>query len=336
MKSIMITSVGGLGKQIAEAIRLSSHNYFIVGTDLRRCFYEEGLINRFYQSLRADDPQFLPRTEQIIVENNVGIIFVGSIPETRWFAQNKEYFESKGVQAIVSDPNIFDLCMDKCTLSDYLTERGILLPKYKRVTHISDIEGIDFFPLVLKPNKDASGSNNVTIIFDKEELKLFTNYYLRRNVEMIAQEWIENSSNEYSVNLTIDGDQVLGNIAINRNFSTALSVKEKFSHNGTLYCVSSGISQGKIVIHHGLEKETNKIARALGISGSLNLQGIFRDDHFYLIDLHPAITGSVYAKALAGYNEPLHYIKKYINAKEDAEFNVREVEIVRTLKTEVI
>ncbi len=331
MKKILITAVGniGIGSQILNSLRLSKEELFIVGTDITDDV-ELHKLNYFYKLPHPTDNNYFKRLNEIITTHSIELIFIGSFAEAVWFLKNKKYFVNNNVKIILGEERLFNLCMNKENLFMYLQSKGVILPKYKKINSIDDCQTIDFFPIVIKQNTNASSSNHVYIAFDSEDLLFLTKYLLKNKIDIIAQEWIGNSQNEYSISVTSSTEKKpIGVVALRRVFNSAISYKNKISHNDVDYYISSGVSQGYIENIPELHKQAKEIAVVLESIGPLNLQGVWHEGVFYLIDAHPAITNSVYMKALAGYNEPLYYVKTISGDLDDCCLEAKECLVIK-------
>ena len=337
MKSILVTSVGniGVGNQILCSLRMSNDPLYIVGTDISDKCIDIEMLNTFCLVPRSDQDSYKSIIKDIILTYNVGLVFVGSSSEATFFLNNLNYYLSLGVFVVLGSRELHDLCLNKCKLFDYLRSKGVLLSRYKKIDCVQDCEHIDFFPVVVKQNFQALASNHVYLAFDFTDLKLLSGYLINNGIDIIAQQWIGDSMNEFTVSVTSNTDgEVISSIAMRRNFESSISYKAKYVRNGKTYFISSGITQGKVEIIPKLSQQVEKIAWLLKSTGPLNLQGIWSNENFYLFDAHPAITSSVYMKALAGYNEPLYYVDRILAGKDHI-LASHEVEIVKKIFAEV-
>ena len=76
--------------------------------------------------------------------------------------------------------------------------------------------------------------------------------------------------------------------------------------------ISSGISQGEIVIDNKLNQQCIEIAKKLGSTGPINIQCRYVDGVVYPFEINPRFSGTTYMRALAGVNEPDLFIRKYL------------------------
>lgn len=317
MPTVLITGVGnnGVGSQILRSLRLKAPSDLkIVGCDLDTIYTDRTGLDAFFQVPMPSDPSYYDCISHIIRQSGIELVFVTTLPEVAFFLESHKHLQMPDVRFILPDENLFHLCMDKCCLFRYLRDRGVSVPRFEKITSLKECEQIDYYPVVLKKNCHTGSSDHIFIAFDSEELRYLCAYLLRRNGEVFLQEYIGNEDNEFSISVTAEENgKTVGTIAMQRSFSGSLSVKLNYTNQGIRYPISSGISQGKMVIDETLDLQARHISNVLQLRGSLNIQGKLSNGVLYPFDIHPAITGSVYAKALAGYNEPLYYINRYLN-----------------------
>lgn len=336
---VLVTAVGniGTGSQIVECLfKGNNDNLYIIGTDISLdSIYCREKLDALYKVPRVTEANFEYEFERIILQHNVKIVFVGSINEAMWCYGHQDFFDRHKIFVVLGEEKLFNLCMRKDEMFHYLEMKNIPVPRYRKIQKLEDCEAIDFFPLVLKPNKYAIASNHVYVAFDKEELLLLSQYAIKNGFEMLAQEWKGDSTQEYSVSVTHDGLGVkYGSIAIKRDFSSSISRKISYRKKGQEYIISSGITQGVVTDNDHLLQQAEKIAIALNSKGPLNIQGIWENDIFWLIDAHPAITSGAYMRALSGYNEPLFWVELLLH-KRIINLSFEEIRINRRMQVEV-
>lgn len=331
--NVLITSVGniGVGNNILNALKLSDMPLNIIGIDISEFNIPVDRLNSFYKIPRVQEPSYKKEITDIIIKNHVDIIFVGCEQEYHFFQSYRKFYEKLGAYVVINSDELGEIGFDKYKTYEYLKNKNINVPKYCKLNNIEDCKNINFFPVVIKPNKGSASSQNVFIAFDIDDAKAFSRYLLNLNVEVIAQEYVGNSESEYTIQVTSDSSgNVLGCIITKRNFDSGISYKNKLIYNGQSYIISSGITQGEILHNDFIKSQAINISLALNSRGPLNIQGMFVNDVFWIIEVHPMITGSVYIRALAGYNEPENIIKKEI-LNENVHYNYTDAKIVREL-----
>lgn len=338
-KNILITAVGnmGVGAQILKAIRLEHVSADIIGTDILDICTQEKEVDYFYQVPRCKDEElYKRRIDEIIEKHNVAIVFVGAEQELSFFAKYRKEYKERGIYLAINSDEIIHLCAKKSDLYSYLNAIRVTIPKYVHIKSIKDCEEVDFYPVVLKPNRDSGGSKNVYIAFDEEDLRLMVSYLLKRKIDIVAQEYIGNAECEYTIGVTSDENgNVLGSIILRRILKSTVSINQKYIENEKEYVISSGISQGYIVHDETIRKQAEEIARIVKSRGAINIQCRIQDGRIGIMEINPRISGSVYARALAGYNEPICIINKVLFNKT-SELSYKDILVLRNIKEEIM
>ena len=108
-------------------------------------------------------------------------------------AENKAKFEEMGVQLIVSDPYVIDICFDKYKTAQWVKSIGLIAPKtYIRLDDAKQAlaSGEIAFPLFMKP-RWGSGSIGLETIDDMEELDVFYSLLakkIKKSVSITSEE----------------------------------------------------------------------------------------------------------------------------------------------------
>ncbi len=314
MINALVTAVGniGVGHQIVSALRLTPLPIKIYGTDICDFNIEKDVLDGFDIVPRASDiASYSSCINNIIERWKIDIIFVGSLPELLYFQKFRIQYEKAGIVLAINTDEATRICLNKYHTYQHLEKNQIPVPRFCKLNSINDCRKIDYFPVVLKPNGQLTSSEHVYIAFNESDLMCLCKYMLNQEIDIVAQEYIGNQYSEYTISVTTDLDgKVAGTIVICRDFSSAITYKNRYKYKNDEYYISSGITQGKIVHNDEISRQACIIANALRSRGSLNIQAMFVNNSLLIIEAHPAMTGSTYIKALAGYNEPEYYIQK--------------------------
>ncbi|MFL0197103.1 ATP-grasp domain-containing protein [Clostridium sp. WILCCON 0269] len=329
--NILITGIGGagFGEQILKALKISDLKLFIVGTDITDICFNKKDVDEFLTIPPASDFKYEQNIRDIIIKYNIKAIFPGSEPELRFFNKNREKFND--VYIAINSREIIELCMDKFETYERLNKLGILLPKYNKINCISAIESIDYFPVILKPSTGSGGSSHVYIAFDSWELKLFTEYMLKLDIDIVAQEYIGYDNNEYTIGISSDKNgNVISSIILKRIINNGLSTSKKINVNGKSMLISSGISQGEFIHDENIKKQAELIAKKLNSRGPINIQGRVKNDKLLIFEINPRLSGTTSLRAIVGYNEPANMIRQNI-LEENVSFNYSDKLILRSI-----
>lgn len=316
---VLVTGIGGAGngEQILKALRLANElDLHIIGTDMTEYTAGKRLVHAFYAVPPANDPTYGDELAAIIRDNGVRFLFHGSEPELKYLSENRETITKLGVSMYLNSKSLISLCMNKQATYEKLDELGIAVPKYLKINSAEDLKKIDFFPAVLKPNTASGGSCNVYVARDAEEVLMLGLYLLKIGVDLVAQRYVGSPDDEYTIGVNSDSSgNVLGSIAIKRVINNVVSTRLKAPRlDGSGMCViSSGFSQGIVCHAPELQSQAEKIAELLNSSGPLNIQCRWVEEKLQLMEINPRLSGTTSLRAIAGYNEPMMFIRSCID-----------------------
>jgi len=319
---VLIAGVGGgsHGLEILKALRHSEKSYYICGCDMSRHNLGFCKSDAHYTLPPAADPSYLSELLSICKAEKIDVLFHGSEPDLKAMADNREKIHDAGLFLPINDPSIIKLCLNKKETFEYLDKCGVIIPKTVAVQSDKDISTINFFPCVVKPYLGGGGSNNTFIAQDADELKFFCNYVLKYGGKPLVQEYVGSPENEYTVGVLSGRDKtVISVVGIRRFIMSGLSnrIKMRSLHNkNQVLAISSGISQGEVVIDPQLNRQCIEIAKKLGSIGPINIQCRYVDGVVYPFEINPRFSGTTYMRALAGVNEPDLFIRKYFLNEE--------------------
>lgn len=332
--NVLVTGIGGggHGEQILKALKLSSLGLYIVGTDVTAESSGKHYVNSFHQLPYASDPNYGTMFFDIVDKHRIQFVFHGSEPELRFLSENREEMERRGVMHCLNSRETISLCMNKFNTYRTLESRGLVLPKYRKIDSLEEVEKIDFCPVVLKPNTSSGGSAHVHLALDLEEAFLLSKYLLKRKIDVVAQEYVGDYEQEYTIGVSSDvSGNVLGSVIVRRKLGTSLSTRLKIREGKQTYMISTGISQGDVCHGDLLKEQAARIARLLDSRGPLNIQGRLVGERLMLMEVNPRLSGTTSLRAMAGYNEPELMIRYYVN-KEKWSGDYKDVTILRTLE----
>lgn len=339
MKSIpvLVTGIGGggNGEQILKALRCADDlELFIIGTDTTEYTAGKRYVDEFCILPGATDPAYGNELEKLLRKYQAQFLFSGSEPELKYISQNRESFASVGAQMYFNTKDLISLCMNKYLTYEKLSGRSVPLPRFRKIDTVEDLRLVDFFPVVLKPNTSSGGSNHVYIARDSNEVLLLGQYMLKLNVDVIAQEYVGTEADEYTIGVNSDEKgNVVGSIAIKRVIGNAVSTRLRIpSLDGTsTHIISSGFSQGAVCHAPELQAQAEQIAKLLDSRGPLNVQCRYVNEQLQLMEINPRLSGTTSLRAMAGYNEPVMFIRNKLDGTPWSK-TYRDVMLLRGLE----
>ena len=193
------------------------------------------------------------------------------------------------------------------------------MPRWQSVASLDDLAAIDMLPAVLKPSVGGGGSMNLFLAQTRAELDTFGRYLLGLYPEFIVQEYVGTPETEYTVGVlhTMDGEYV-NSIAIRRHLGAAISSRIRVPNIsgradlGPTLVISSGFSHGDIGRFPEVTAASERIAKALGARGAVNVQCRLVDGEIYVFEINPRFSGTTSLRSMVGYNEPDVLIRHHV------------------------
>jgi len=144
---------------------------------------------------RIDDPGYIDSLITLCAREKARLLFPLIDTDLQKLAQNREKFTQAGTNAIVCDPELIDVTVNKYKTHDFFNNLGIDTPRIFELEQ--DSENDYRYPLFMKP-LDGSASNDVFKINNKKELLFFRDYVKRP----ILQEYL--AGKEFTLDMLYD------------------------------------------------------------------------------------------------------------------------------------
>lgn len=249
--------------------------------------------------------------KSICLRHNVKAIISLNDLELPILASRKKEFTNIGINIIVSDPKIIEICFDKYQTYKYILSLGLNAP----TTYISLNDAINAlklkqlqFPLIVKP-RWGSGSIGIEIAYDQEDLETLFHLVkkkIKRSIlasastsdeSVIIQEFINGS--EYGIDIMND---LSGS-------HCGVSIKQKLSMR------AGETDKAKTIENELIQNIGSTIARSLKHIGNLDCDILEKDGKYYVLELNPRFGGGYPFSHEAGVNLPKAIIAWLKNEK---------------------
>jgi carbamoyl-phosphate synthase large subunit len=259
------------------------------------------------------DSDYIEYLKKYAYKNNIKAIIPLFDVDIPILSKEKINFKESGVQVVVSDYNVTQICNDKWKTHNFLEQNWFNVPK----TYISiDTAKRDLaantvqFPLVLKP-RWGMGSIGIFIAESVTELEVLYNktkyavqstylsYESAIDIEhsVLIQQKI--NGQEYGVDVIND---------LNKNYVTTL-VKRKIA-------MRAGETDVAITENNESIRDVGKrIAKSLMHIGNLDVDCFLADGIVYILELNCRLGGGYPFSHMAGANLPLALVK-WLNEEE--------------------
>ncbi len=282
--NILISAVAGdIGDSIVRAY--TTINCSIFGCDMRGDVIHNELLTKFFKiPSTVDNPgNYLETIKQKIEEEKVDFFIPVSEPEIMLINDNRDIFLDKGVKLIINNSFIVDTFLDKYKTACYLDSLNIATPK---TILLSDYSGDLGFPLIVKA-RSGWGSKSIWKVEDMSDLE----YVKKKDKgQLIAQEYIGTSEEEYTTGLFSDG-----------NLVSSISFKRVLGISGTSIEV-------EFVNEPFLNELSEKIANAVKLVGSINLQTRRLHDKFIPFEINPRFSSTLLFRKKFGFNDAIWWL----------------------------
>ena len=324
MINVLVTAIGGggHGDQILKALRLATPGrYTIFGADANPQCPQASLVEKFVTLPLASDPTYMSVLLQTCKALNIRALFHGCEPELLLFSKNRRVLEEAGIFLPINNTSLIQLCLDKGRTNARLVELGIPAPRYLNVFSDSDLDAIDWFPVVVKPALLGGGSANVFIAQNVRELKGLADYLGLGTFAsgFMIQEYVGTPDQEFTVGVLHDLDgRYINSIAVKRHLNSGLSIRTSVNNRterkdlGPRLVISSGVSQGEIGRFAYVTKQCREIADSLGSRGPLNIQCRLVGGKVQIFEINPRFSGTTSLRAMVGLNEPDLLVRRHL------------------------
>lgn len=309
----LVTAVGGrsVGYQILECLKKYPKNYRLIATDsgpFAPGLYESSKGYILPSSLAA---KYIPTLIKICKKEKVDVVLPGSIPEILVIAKYENELLKNNIVPITNSYSLVKETYDKLDVYKLLKKNNLLTPETNELKDLSDLNRLGY-PLIVKPRGGSSGSRNVHILKNKEELVDIFIKLKREGINLLAQEYVGDENEEYTVGVLCGNDgRVIDTIVMRRRL-IGLSRGEERKIDGKNYVLSTGYSQGFFVDQPDVKKYCELAAKKLGARGPFNIQCRRGKKGVYIFEVHPRFSGSASMRAEMGFNEPHILIRDFL------------------------
>jgi carbamoyl-phosphate synthase large subunit len=307
---ILITGIGGdIGQAVAQIIRKKFPDTYIVGCDIYSKHAGSLFVDKFLVAPRADDVNYIDWIQNALI--NESIDFCIPTPEAEL-----GFFQKTNIQSIGSVPllmpnlKIIEIGLDKFATVEYLKSIGIKTPwTILSDTNIGELN----FPCIFKHRKGAGSKVNF-ICNNKDEATFYTNEYPNG----IFQELLVPADQEVTVAVFRDKNQNTKILQLQRELVGGLT------------------GWAKVIFDADVEEQCQRIAEAVNLRGSINIQLRITDTGARIFEINPRFSSTILMRDLMGFCDVVWSIQDHLNL--DKEYFQPEVgtEVVRVQSAKVI
>ncbi len=313
--TIAVTGTGSLiGQAIIKSIMRSDLNSKIelIGFDYFKQTVGSYWINNNYllpDILKPEitEEEWLNYIIEVLVKQNVKLLFVGVDFELPLFAKHKSHIEANtSAKVLVSNSNVIEIANDKYLTYQFLKDNNLFYPKSYLPNEV--IYGDLQYPVIIKPRKGARSVGVHKIIDEQQLLKVIDSIK-----EPVIQECIGNDLSEYTCGTIYLNNELKRSIVLNRSLKEGNTFISKYRND----------------FPEIITRYLHDVADKFKPFGACNFQlRIGNDGIPKIFEINSRHSGTTYIRSLFGYNE-IEYIINALLFNKEIEFNMIEGTVVR-------
>ncbi len=277
--NILVTAIGSMsGQCVITALKKRGHR--VIGCDIYpgEWHYETTLCDNFYRAPFATSKAYIPFLLEVVKKELVDFVIPLTDVEVDALVANRDCFKNSGATLCISDSETIAIARNKFKLFQFLErEHFPAIPSYHSEAKLTLSQFKDF-PYFAKPCNGRS-SEGVVRVEKPEVLELI----LHKKNYLIQE--IKDDNHIYTVDVLRQAwsDEV---VLVPRRELLRTS-------NGAGLTVQLSNSEE-------LKALTLCIARKLNVNGCVNMEFIYDDNCYYLIDVNPRFSAGVGFSQLTG------------------------------------
>ena len=276
-ENMLITGCGGdIAQTLAGIARECGAARRLIGCDIHNDHPGGALFDAFEPVPRADDPSYLEHLKSIVAANDIDVIVPMSEAEITTLLNADALGELGGVPVITANRDAVVIGLDKLATIHMLNRNGLPAPW----TTIVGSGPPQSLPCILKPRR-GQGSKGLRRVETTDEVAQLT-------TEMPGALWQElllPDDQEYTCGLYRSGS---GNIR-------TLALKRKLEDGQT--------TSGEVVASTAIDILLERIAMALDLSGSINVQLRLTAEGPKVFEINPRFSSTVGVRHRLGFRD---------------------------------
>lgn len=292
MYNVLVSGASGIvGYGIVRSLKKCGCN--VIGTTVYDKSPADCFSDIVLKAPYTSDESYLSWLKDAIKTNKIDMIIPAIEIDMQCWNQNRESIKETGVNILLNNKELIELCLDKWQFYNKLKNAGI---KYAIDSAIEADFGKYKVPFILKP-RCGFGSKGLVLVKTEEE---FEQHKEKIGVELMQQEYVGTDDEEYTVSGFFDSDSRLCAI---------ISMKRVLSKSGFT-------EQAKVVSLPEMEDIIQELANVLHPVGPTNFQFRRNGDEWKLLEINPRISSSTSIRTAFGYNEAEMSIRYFLKGEK--------------------
>jgi carbamoyl-phosphate synthase large subunit len=275
--NVLVTGCGGdIGQSIGKILKECELFESIFGTDLNLNHAGIMIFDECFILPKCNSSIYLDSLKKLIKNYSIDLLIPVSEAEIRFFYEENISEDQLGTKLIIANRAALSIGLDKLRTSEFLKENNLVYPHTSLISNSLDIK----LPCIIK-SRNGSGSKNIFLAKDEIDL----NYLKLKFPDFIAQEYLENASEEYTCGL----------------FRTQKGETRSLIFRRTLLGGFSGY--GEVITNDSIEILLNTIAEKINLIGSINVQLRISPEGPCIFEINPRFSSTVRFRDLMGFRD---------------------------------
>lgn len=253
------------------------------------------------------DKEYIPFLKQYCKENQIGAVISLFDIDLPVLAQHKKEFEDIGVQVVVSDYSVIEICNDKWKTYQFLVKNGMNVPQtfFSLEDAKSAVqEGSVSYPLMVKPRW---GMGSIAVFEAENEEELLVLYKkAKRNIEKtyLKYESAENLEKSVLIQEKLQGQEYGLDVIndLNGQYVTTIPKMKYAMRSGETDCAVT-------VADPGLKELGQKLSEKLHHIANLDTDVFAVGDKYYVLEMNARFGGGYPFSHMAGVDLPMAIVK---------------------------
>ena len=275
--SVFVTGCGGdIGQGICRILKMSNTAKKVFGCDIHEDHIGALLFDFCEHIIGADDKNYFPALRKILRKHNIDLIIPTSEAEIANFIKHGYHKSFENTPVLMANSNSIRIGLDKMETVNFLKTHGLAYPW----TEVAEVNGPQEIPCVLKM-RSGQGSKNFVKVMDKKLIP----YYKETRPLDLWQELLLPEDEEYTCGLYRSNNGDIRTIIIKRK-------------------LIGGLTGSGITVHNdSISRYLEKIAVALDLHGSINVQLRYTERGPVAFEINPRFSSTVVFRHLLGFQD---------------------------------
>jgi len=273
MDVILITGCGGdIALSLAKILKIEKIGGKLIGCDIHDKHPGMFVYDRCEIVPRADTPGYLKHMSKMVKELGITIVIPMSEAEIRYYHSHKITHLNDVPIMFSANDEALKIGLDKLATSRFLEKNGMPFPKTRLVS-----DGPVSMPCIHK-DRFGSGSKKIALV-QEDELPSIS----LKKPDFIFQEYLLPDDEEYTCGLF-------------RSTDTRCIIFRRTMNAGYT-------SYGEVVDHPDIIHLLNKLAKAINLKGSINVQLRLTEKGPMIFEINPRFSSTVLFRHMSGFKD---------------------------------